>query len=65
MSGSIGTLDEVRWAGRTVLLRLDLNSPIDPFSNQILDDKRFREHLPTIERLREGPHVGLSQHPGR
>src|SRR5512136_1333899 len=53
MAGSIGTLDEVRWAGRTVLLRLDLNSPIDPFSNQILDDKRFREHLPTIDRLRD------------
>jgi phosphoglycerate kinase len=53
MAGSIGTLDEVRGAGRTVLLRLDLNSPIDPFSNQILDDKRFREHIPTIERLRD------------
>jgi phosphoglycerate kinase len=53
MAGTIGTLDEVRWAGKTVLLRLDLNSPIDPFSNQILDDKRFREHLPTIERLRD------------
>jgi phosphoglycerate kinase len=53
MAGSIGTLDEVQGAGRTVLLRLDLNSPIDPFSNQILDDKRFREHIPTIERLRD------------
>ena len=53
MTGSIGTLDEVRWPGKTVLLRLDLNSPIDPFSNQILDDKRFREHIPTIERLRD------------
>ncbi|HVP25071.1 MAG TPA: phosphoglycerate kinase [Methanomicrobiales archaeon] len=53
MAGTIGTLDEVRWAGKTVILRLDLNSPIDPFSNQILDDKRFREHIPTIERLRD------------
>jgi phosphoglycerate kinase len=53
MTGSIGTLEEVRWAGRAVLLRLDLNSPIDPFSNQILDDKRFREHIPTIDRLRD------------
>jgi phosphoglycerate kinase len=60
MTGSIGTLDEVRWAGKTVLLRLDLNSPIDPFSNQILDDKRFREHLPTIERLRDGKVVILT-----
>jgi phosphoglycerate kinase len=60
MTGSIGTLDEVRWAGRTVLLRLDLNSPIDPFSNQILDDKRFREHLPTLERLRDAKLVVIT-----
>jgi phosphoglycerate kinase len=60
MTGSIGTLDEVRWAGRTVLLRLDLNSPIDPFSNQILDDKRFREHLPTLERLQDGKVVVIT-----
>ena len=60
MAGTIGTLDEVRWAGRTVLLRLDLNSPIDPFSNQILDDKRFREHIPTIERLRDAKLVIIS-----
>ena len=48
-----GTLAELGRVTGTVLLRLDLNSPIDPFSNQILDDKRFREHLPTIERLRD------------
>jgi phosphoglycerate kinase len=47
------TLTELGRVAGTVLLRLDLNSPIDPFSNQILDDKRFREHLPTIERLRD------------
>jgi phosphoglycerate kinase len=60
MTGSIGTLDEVRWAGKTVLLRLDLNSPIDPFSNEILDDKRFREHLPTLERLQDGKVVVIT-----
>jgi len=60
VTGSIGTLDEVRWAGRTVLLRLDLNSPIDPFSSQILDDKRFREHLPTLERLRDAKVVVIT-----
>ncbi|MDD1716514.1 MAG: phosphoglycerate kinase [Methanolinea sp.] len=47
----IGTLREIKPAGRTVLLRLDLNSPIDPSTHQILDDKRFREHLPTIQAL--------------
>ncbi|RPJ54397.1 MAG: phosphoglycerate kinase [Methanobacteriota archaeon] len=50
---SIGTLAEVQERGKTVLLRLDLNSPIDPTTNQILDDKRFREHLPTVQALEE------------
>jgi phosphoglycerate kinase len=54
------TLAELGRVAGTVLLRLDLNSPIDPFSNQILDDKRFREHIPTIERLRDAKLVILS-----
>jgi phosphoglycerate kinase len=47
----IGTIRELGCSGKTVLLRLDLNSPIDPSSHLILDDKRFREHLPTIRAL--------------
>ncbi|MEI8331502.1 MAG: phosphoglycerate kinase [Methanomicrobiales archaeon] len=47
----IGNIRELGCEGKTVLLRLDLNSPIDPTSNLILDDKRFREHLPTIRAL--------------
>lgn len=47
----IGTIRDLGAEGKTVLLRLDLNSPIDPASNLILDDKRFREHLPTIHAL--------------
>lgn len=49
----IGLLGETPCAGKTVLLRLDLNSPIDPSSLTILDDKRFREHVPTIQFLKE------------
>jgi phosphoglycerate kinase len=47
----IGTIRDLGAEGKTVLLRLDLNSPIDPTTNLILDDKRFREHLPTIRAL--------------
>lgn len=47
----IGTIKDLGVEGKTVLLRLDLNSPIDPASSLILDDKRFREHLPTIRAL--------------
>ncbi|HZD43654.1 MAG TPA: phosphoglycerate kinase, partial [Methanomicrobiales archaeon] len=57
---TIGTLSEVDERGKTVLLRLDLNSPIDPATNQILDDKRFREHLPTIQYLEESRLVILA-----
>jgi len=49
----IGTIRELGCEGKTVLLRLDLNSPIDPTTSLILDDKRFREHLPTIHALSE------------
>jgi phosphoglycerate kinase len=48
---TIGTIKDLGAQGKTVLLRLDLNSPIDPTSNLILDDKRFREHIPTIRAL--------------
>ncbi len=43
-----GTLNDADIHGKTVLLRVDFNSPIDPASNLILDDKRFREHVPTV-----------------
>lgn len=48
--GTIGSLEALRG---TTLLRLDLNSPIDPETNLILDDKRFREHIPTISALED------------
>jgi phosphoglycerate kinase len=44
-------LSDVDVSGKTVLLRVDFNSPIDPVGGVILDDKRFREHLYTIKAL--------------
>jgi phosphoglycerate kinase len=49
----IGTLADAGKLTGTVMLRVDFNSPIDPSSNQILDDKRFREHLPTVQALED------------
>jgi len=49
----IGTLADAGKLTGTVLLRVDFNSPIDTSSNQILDDKRFREHLPTVQALED------------
>ncbi|MEI7857346.1 MAG: phosphoglycerate kinase [Methanomicrobiales archaeon] len=61
---SIGTIRDLGCDGKTVLLRLDLNSPIDPTTNLILDDKRFREHLPTIRAL-SGSRVVIVTHQSR
>jgi len=60
----IGTIKDLGVEGKTALLRLDLNSPIDPTSNLILDDKRFREHLPTIRAL-ESSRVVIVTHQSR
>ncbi len=56
----IGTLAASGRLTGTVMLRVDLNSPIDPSSNQILDDKRFREHLPTVQALEDSRLVILA-----
>lgn len=61
---TIGTIRELGAEGKTVLLRLDLNSPIDPTSHLILDDKRFREHIPTIQEL-AGSRVAIVTHQSR
>lgn len=49
----IGTLGDLETLRGTALLRVDFNSPIDPSSKIILDDKRFREHLPTVMALED------------
>lgn len=61
---TIGTIRDLNAEGKTVLLRLDLNSPIDPTSHFILDDKRFREHIPTIREL-AGSRVVIVTHQSR
>lgn len=49
----IGRLEDLGSLRGTSLLRVDFNSPIDPSSNIILDDKRFREHAPTVKALED------------
>ena len=55
-----GTLADIEARGKTVLVRVDFNSPIDPSSNTILDDKRFREHIPTLQALEDARVVVLA-----
>lgn len=44
------TIDDIDLQGKTVLCRLDLNSPMDPHGS-ILDDKRFKSHIITLKEL--------------
>ncbi len=57
---NFGTLADIETRGKTVLVRVDFNSPIDPSSNTILDDKRFREHIPTLQALEDARVVILA-----
>ena len=54
------TLDDVDLDGRTVLVRVDINSPLDPQSNIFLDDTRIRRILPTLNRLRKSKVIILA-----
>ncbi len=49
--GAIRTLEDVFLDGKTVLLRIDGNSPLHPINNSFLDDSRLKAVIPTINKL--------------
>ena len=49
--GSVLTLADAGLAGKRVLLRVDVNSPLHPETKAFLDDSRLRAILPTLKRL--------------
>ncbi|MCR3884962.1 phosphoglycerate kinase [Methanotrichaceae archaeon M04Ac] len=53
------TLDDFPLDNQRILVRVDVNSPMDP-DGTILDDKRFRGHLPTLRDLEEARVVLLA-----
>ncbi|MEM1583846.1 MAG: phosphoglycerate kinase [Nitrososphaerota archaeon] len=60
------TLDDVVVSGKTVIVRVDLNSPIDPETGKIRDNERLRAHAETIKELSEkNGKVVLLAHQGR
>lgn len=66
MLKDIPTMDEFDFNGKTVLLRIDINTPMDTKSGELLDDRRFRSHKETIEELIEKKaNIVLLAHQGR
>lgn len=61
------TLDDVVLAGKTVLVRVDFNSPIDVETKKILDETRIRTHAEATikELIQKGAKVVVLAHQGR
>ncbi|SDA44023.1 phosphoglycerate kinase [Methanobrevibacter millerae] len=66
MSGNFNTIDDFDIEDKTVLVRIDVNSPVDPGSGIILDDTRLKLHAQTIKELaKKGAKVVLLAHQSR
>lgn len=54
MEAGLLTLDDIGFNGKTVILRVDINSPVDAGTGELKDDNRIRKSIPTIRELAEG-----------
>ena len=63
----IYTLNDFDLVDKTVLLRVDINSPINPDTGELLGDTRIRAHIETIKALEDSRLVILAHQsrPGR
>ena len=61
------TIDDFDFKGKTVLVRVDFNSPIDPNTKKVLDDTRIKAHGETTikELSQKGAKVVVLAHQGR
>lgn len=66
MEHEFNTMDDYDFEGKTVLLRVDVNSPVDPLSGDLLDDTRMQLHSTTISELHQrGAKVVIIAHQSR
>lgn len=49
----IKPIDTFDYSGKTVILRVDINSPIDPVTKKIVNENRIKKSIPTIKYLHE------------
>ena len=60
------TIDDFEIEGKVLLLRVDVNSSINPETGEILDDTRIRRHSKTVEELSDmGAKVVILAHQSR
>lgn len=69
MDGKIGTkirsMRGFNYKDKTVLLRLDINSPIDPDTKKIVSENRIKKSIPTLNYLIEqGAKIAIIAHQG-
>ncbi len=66
MAEKFNTIDDFDIENKTVLVRIDINSPVDPSSGIILDDTRLKLHAQTVKELsNNGAKVVLLAHQSR
>ncbi len=59
------SIDEFDYADKTVLLRVDINSPIDPQTKLIINENRLQKSIPTIDKiLKKGAKLAIIAHQG-
>jgi len=44
-------IDDFNYEGKTVLLRVDINSPIDSITKKIVSENRIKKSIPTIQKI--------------
>jgi len=65
LNGEILTMDDFDLKGKTILIRCDLNSPIDHETGIITDDTRIKAHAKTVRELSEkGAKTAVMAHQG-
>jgi len=59
------SVDHFDYSDKTVLLRVDINSPIDPQSRKIVNENRLQKSIPTIRKILEkGAKLAIIAHQG-
>ena len=59
-------IDQANVSGKKVLVRVDYNVPLDKSTQEVTDDRRIRESIPTLKYILEnGGSAVLMSHLGR